>query len=162
MEQPVDQRRKLKEVLATHPFLAGAMPSILQVFCQCGLIQDFDQGQQLFCEGGAADQFYLIQSGQVILEVFVPERGAVTIHAVGPGEALGWSWLFPPHQWRFSATAVQRTTVIVFAAKNLREKALQDHKFCYDLVQRLAGVLAGRLEDVRQRLIYSYQYPAVS
>ena len=149
----------LKKLVAAHPFLAGVKPSVCRLFCQCGSLQRFDQGQQLFAEGGEADSFYLINNGQVLIEMYVPGRGMVTIQAVGPGEALGWSWLFPPHQWHFSATAVKPTEAIVFVAKGLRERAQQDHDFCYELVVRLAGVLAGRLEDVRTRLIYTHQYP---
>jgi CRP-like cAMP-binding protein len=155
----VNQQVQLKKLVAAHPFLAGVKPSVRQPFCQCASLQQFDQGQQLFCEGGEADRFYLINNGQVVLEAFVPGRGMVTIQAIGPGEALGWSWLFPPHQWHFSATAVKPTQAIAFPAKFLREKAQQNHKFCYELVVRLAGVLATRLEDVRSRLIYTYQYP---
>jgi CRP-like cAMP-binding protein len=153
----VSRKINLKAVVEAHPFLAGTKPKVRQVFCQCARLHNFEQGQQIFCEGGEADDFYLINRGQVILEVFVPGRGMVTIQAVDPGEALGWSWLFPPHQWRFSAKAVEPTQAISFAAQALREKAQQDHAFCYELVVRLAAVLAGRLEDMRSRLIYSYQ-----
>jgi len=149
----------LKKLTAAHPFLADVKPSVRQVFCQCGSLRRFDQGQKLFCEGTEAESFYLINNGEVLLEVFVPGRGKIAIQAVGPGEALGWSWLFPPHQWRFSATAVKLTEAITFRAKFLRDKARRDHEFCYELVVRLAGVLASRLEDVRTRLIYTYQYP---
>jgi CRP-like cAMP-binding protein len=143
--------------VGAHPFLEGLKRPVLQLFCRCAVPQRFKQGQQLFCEGGDADHFYLINSGLVLLEVFVPERGMVAIQTVGPEDALGWSWLFPPYQWHFSATAVKPTQTIAFHAKALREQAQQDHQFCSELVVRLAGVLVGRLEDVRSRLIYTYQ-----
>jgi CRP-like cAMP-binding protein len=153
----VSGKVNLKAVVAAHPFLAGTRPKVRHVFYQCATLHNFEQGQQIFCEGGEANDFYLINRGLVILEIFVPGRGMVTIQTVEPGQALGWSWLFPPHQWRFSAKAAEPTQAIAFAAKALREKAQQDHAFCYELVVRLAAVLAGRLEDMRSRLIYSYQ-----
>lgn len=155
----MNEQPELKTLLEGHPFLKGVKPSLRRVFYQCACLRHFDQGQQLFCEGGDADHFYLINHGQVLLEVSVPGRGSVTIQAVGPGEALGWSWLFPPYQWHFSATAIKPTEAIALLAKRLRDKAQQNPQFCYELVVRLASVLAGRLEDVRSRLIYSYQYP---
>jgi CRP-like cAMP-binding protein len=154
----MNQQTKLKKLVGTHPFLEGTKPSIRQYFCQCASLQQFDKGQPLFCEGGEADHFYLVNSGQVLLEVSVPGREKAAIQAVGAGDALGWSWLFPPHQWHFSATAIELTEVIALEAKDLREKAQEDHEFCYELVVRLAGVLAGRLEEVRTRLIYTQQY----
>lgn len=147
---------ELSRIVSAHPFLAGVKPSLQGVFCQCAALQTFAQKQLIFGEGGAADHFYLIHSGQVLLEVFAPGRGTITIQALGSGDALGWSWLFPPHLWHFSATAVNRTQLISFPAEALRAKAKQSHEFCYELVVRLAQVLAGRLEDVRTRLIHGY------
>ena len=149
----------LKKILTAHPFLAGVKPAVREVFFRYAALQQFDAGQQLFYAGEQADRFYLVESGQVLLEMVVPGRGAITVQAVGPGEALGWSWLFPPHQWHFSAVAVKPTRAIAFPAKALQDWAKQDHEFCYELVVRLARVLVGRLEDVQTRLIYNHQYP---
>ena len=151
------QRKSVAQLLAGHPFLAGTKPSVRKLFCDCAAIEWFNEGQRLFCEGGPAEQFYLINNGQVLLEVAVPGGHPLTIQAIGPGEALGWSWLFPPYEWRFTATAVRPTEAVVFDAKALREQAQLHHKFCYELVLRLAGVLAGRLEDLRTRLLYALQ-----
>jgi CRP-like cAMP-binding protein len=120
-------------------------------------MQAFSEGQSLFLEGGPAEFFYLINAGQILLKVYVPGRDSMSIQAVGPGEALGWSWLFPPFQWHFSAMAVEPAETIAFPAKTLRDIAQTNHKFCYELVLRLAAVVTHRLEDVRQRLIYAGQ-----
>jgi CRP-like cAMP-binding protein len=153
----VNQQAKLNRLVAAHPFLTGLKPQACEFFCGCASLRRFDKGQKIFQEGGKADHFYLIESGQVVLEVFAPGRGMLTIQAIGPGEALGWSWLFPLYQWHLSATAIKPTKAIAFAAERLRENARQNQEFCYELVVRLARVLAGRLDDVRTRLIYSYQ-----
>jgi len=153
----VNGQDKLSQLVAGHPFLTGLKPEVCEFFCRCASLRQFDAGQEIFREGGEADHFYLIERGQVVLEVFAPGRGMVTIQAVEPGEALGWSWLFPPYQWHFSATATKRTKAIAFAAESLRDSAQKNQEFCYELVVRLARVLAGRLEDVRSRLIYSCQ-----
>ena len=29
------------------------------------------------------------------------------VQTIGPGDALGWSWLFAPHRWHFTARAVE-------------------------------------------------------
>jgi CRP/FNR family cyclic AMP-dependent transcriptional regulator len=43
----------------------------------------------IFREGEAANQFYLVREGKLAIEVFAAERGALTILTVGPGEVLG-------------------------------------------------------------------------
>lgn len=45
----------------------------------------------------------------------------------------------------------------MFEAECLKKQAQQDHDFCYELVVRLAQVLAGRLEGVRTQLVDIYQ-----
>lgn len=146
-----------EKIVLAHPFLKGLRPQYCRIFSQSAAFQYFDEGQEILHEGGEAENFYLIESGQVVLETFVPGRGMATIQTLGPGEPLGWSWLFPPHQWRFSAAAAERAELIVFKAGCLREHARQDRVFYCELIVRLAGVLAGRLEGVRTQLIDIYQ-----
>lgn len=153
---------KLARIVATHPFLSGIKPAVRKVFLECASIQRFSQRQRLFNEGAQAEYFYLVNQGQVLLEVAVPGRESLSIQALGAGDALGWSWLFPPFQWRFTATAVQPTETIAFEAERLRELAKVHPKFCCELVARLAGLLAGRLEDVRTRLLYASQEMRIS
>ena len=153
----LESPKPVEEMVQAHSFLAGLKPEAYRLFCQCASLQYFAEGQEIFHQDGKAEHFYLIESGRVILETFVPGRGMATIQTLGPGEALGWSWLFPPHQWHFSATATESTEVIVFGAECLRKQAKQDHDFCYELVLRLAHVLAGRLEGVRTQLVDIYQ-----
>ena len=149
--------KPVAELIKTHPFLTGLKPKAYRLFCRCASVERFAEGQQVFHQDGQAEHFYLIESGQIVLETFVPGRGMATIQTLGPGEALGWSWLFPPYQWRFSATATQPTEAIVLGAECLRKQAERDHEFCYELVIRLAQVLAGRLEGVRTQLVDIYQ-----
>lgn len=147
----------VEELVSGHPFLAGLNPSELRFFFQCASFRCFEEGQEIFHEGGQSEHFYLIESGQVALETFVPGRGMARIETLGPGEALGWAWLFAPHQWHFSARATNRTEVLVFEAEYLREQARQNRDFYYELVIRLARVLAGRLEGIREQLIDVYR-----
>jgi hypothetical protein len=63
----------------------------------------------------SADRFYIIHKGRVALETFVPRSGPTTVQTVNAGAALGWSWLYPPYQWQFSARAVEPVGQIVFA-----------------------------------------------
>ena len=155
--EAVKSQGTISRRVAEHPFLVGLKPELSEIFCQCASLRHFDEGQEIFQQGGQADHFYLIESGQVVLDIRVPGRDKVVIQALGPGEALGWSWLFPPYQWHFSAAATTATETIAFGAECLREKAKENPRVGYELVLRLAQVLAGRLDDVSMRLFYSGQ-----
>ena len=55
-------------------------------------------------EAEPADDFFVIRgSGDVALETFVPQRGALTIETLHDGDLLGWSWLVPPYRTMFDA-----------------------------------------------------------
>ena len=139
-----------------HPFLEGLAPNLCEIFCDCASIRRFASQQQIFHEGGEADHFYLIIRGNVALETFVPGCGMVTIQSLGAGDALGWSWLFPPHEWHFTATTREPTEVISLNAAALREKAEADREFHDELVTRVAKTLHQRLLGTREQLVDLY------
>jgi CRP/FNR family transcriptional regulator, cyclic AMP receptor protein len=80
----------------------------------------------------------------------------VTIQTLGVGEALGWSWLFPPYRWHFSARSCAVTEAVVFEAMALREYAQENHDFGYELVKRVNQVMLDRLQATRLRLANFY------
>jgi CRP/FNR family transcriptional regulator, cyclic AMP receptor protein len=149
----------LEEMIVNHPFWAGLNLHYFDLLKKCAMFQRFDVGQSIFQEGGNADHFYLIQKGRVTLQAFVPGRGAVTVQTVGGGDALGWSWLFPPHQWHFSAHSSDPTEAIVFGAKLLRDEAEQNHDFGYELTKRVSKMLLQRLQETRLLLVDFYGFP---
>jgi hypothetical protein len=80
----------------------------------------------------------------------------LTIETLEGGEVLGWSWLFPPYRWRFSARVVEPVRVIVMDGVYLRDQAEEDHNFGYELEKRMAQVVVQRLQAARLRLLDVY------
>jgi CRP-like cAMP-binding protein len=146
----------LTSLLKSHPFLAGLTPEFYEFFHRHATIRRFASQQQIFHEGGEADHFYLILFGEVALDTLVPGCGTVTIQRLGPREALGWSWLFPPYQWHFTATTLAPTEVISFNAEALRAKAAENRDFHNELLIRVAKTLFERLQGTRMQLITLY------
>src|SRR6266568_4610439 len=69
------------------------------------------------------------------------------------GELLGWSWLFPPYAWHFTARAVVDTTAIFFYGTILREYSEKDHSLGFELFKRMSAVMLRRLQAARQKLL---------
>ena len=116
----------------------------------------FRPGALLLAEGDQADTFYLVRRGRVAIEVHSPGRGAIVIETVGPGGSVGWSWLIPPYRWQFDARATEPVGAVAVDGACLRAKADADPALGYALVQRVAGVLLGRLQSTRLRLLDLY------
>lgn len=109
-------------------------------------------GEYLSREGMAAKSFYLIQSGSVAIEIKQPGRGAVRVQEVGPGEIVGWSWIVPPHRWKFDARAVDTVSGLAFDAEWLRARCEQDHDLGYLVLKQLVAVISSRLAAARVQL----------
>ena len=150
------QTTDIDRSIAEHPFLQGLNPEFYTFFADWASPRLFGPRQEIFHEGGDADHFYLILKGSVVLETFVPGCGMVTIQTLGPGEALGWSWLFPPYQWHFTATTRVPTEVISLDAAALRAKAQENRDFRDEILTRVAKTLLQRLQATRLQLIDLY------
>lgn len=112
--------------------------------------------QDIFREGQQAARFYIIHTGRVALETFVPRSGSTTVQTIDAGGALGWSWLYPPFQWQFSARAVEPVEAVAFGAASLRKKAEENHDFGYDLLLRVGRVMLETLHGTRRKLVKFY------
>jgi len=139
--------------LAAHPFLRGMPASALDELASFASVVAFPPGRRIFEDGGYADKFWLVQSGHVALDMYVPGEGPVFIDTVGMGEPLGWSSLFPPYRWAFGAVCVSGLETFEFEAAAARERCAADAALGYEFTRRLVPILAKRLQGTRARLI---------
>jgi CRP/FNR family cyclic AMP-dependent transcriptional regulator len=139
--------------LATHPFLYGMSRSQLWTLADAASAVRFPARYRLFEEGGNASRFWLIQSGHVALDAFLPGDGRMVIENIGIGEMLGWSWLFPPYQWTSGAVTVVPVQAFQFDGPVVRSCCAADPELGYELGQRMLRVMAGRLRVTRDRLV---------
>ncbi len=145
----------LEPLLAEHPFFRDLTPGDLQLITGCAKNARFEAGQLIIREGEDADQFYLIRQGKLSLEVFTP-RGPTQIQTIGAGDVLGWSWLIPPYKWRFDARAIETTRAFALDGKCLRGKCDEDPRLGYELLKRIAAVIAERLHATRLQMLDVY------
>ena len=146
----------LERIIAEQPFFAGLDPAFLQLVTGCASNVRFDAGAYIFKEGDEANEFYLIRSGKVALELFAPQHKPLIVETLGVGEILGWSWLLPPFLWKFHAHAVQDTRAIALDGKCLRTKCEQNHDLGYEVLKRFAQIMERRLEATRLQLLDVY------
>jgi CRP/FNR family transcriptional regulator, cyclic AMP receptor protein len=139
--------------VALHPFLVGMNRNQLALLTDCAMVVHFNPGQLIFREGELANRFYLIETGKVILESSGRSGDPVVIDNVGAGDLLGWSWMFPPYVWHFTARAVEPTEAIFFYGTILREYCEHDHSLGYELFKRMSAVMIKRLQAAREKML---------
>jgi CRP-like cAMP-binding protein len=146
----------LEGILGAHAFFHDLPARHLETVTGCVSNVRFQEGDVIFREGEEANHFYLIREGKVALRIQSERRGPLTILTLGAGDILGWSWLFPPYHWKFSARALEETRAFAADGKCLREKAESDHDLGYELLKRFAHVVEQRLEATRLQLLNVY------
>jgi CRP/FNR family cyclic AMP-dependent transcriptional regulator len=138
--------------LKPHPFVDGCSCEFLNHLEEFAREVDFKAGETILREGDYADRFYLICEGSVSLESALNGSPAITLQTLGAGEVLGWSWLYAPYQWHFTARAITRCHAVELNAASLLVRAEEDPVFGYELMKRLSQHLIRRLQSTRKRL----------
>ena len=152
--QTVDQ------LLAEAAAFNGMSEEHLGQIAGCAQNRVFEDGDYLMREGDAADSFYVIRLGRVALEIFVPQRGAVSIETIDDGGLVGWSWLTPPFRVHLDARALGSVHVVAFDAACLRGKADADPELGYELMRRFIPVIVERLQATREQMLDVYGHVA--
>jgi CRP/FNR family transcriptional regulator, cyclic AMP receptor protein len=149
-------RAMLEADIAAHPFLVGINAHHIRLLADCAMRSHFEAGQVVFREGETANRFYLIEHGKVALESSTLGE-AVRIDEIGDGDLLGWSWLFPPYAWHFTARSIEPTSAIFFYGTVLREYCEKDPALGFELFKRMSAVMLRRLQAARQKLLNVHQ-----
>ena len=147
------QTEPLTVRIALHPFLAGMNRTQLALLTDCAIATHFKKGEAILREGEFANRFYLIETGKIVLEAGTSCGEALVVETIGPGDLLGWSWIFPPYVWQFTARAVQPTTAIFFYGTILREYCEKDRSLGYELLKRMSAVMLKRLQAARKQML---------
>ena len=146
--------------LAGHPFLRGMPDGHLAVLSRVCWVAPVRQGHLFFAEGDTARRFWLIRNGHVALDLQAPGDRQLIVETLGQGDLLGLSWLVPPYQWQFSATAVHDTMAYEFNADEVRAACESDPGLGYQLLRRVMSAASSRLQAARIRMLDLYAAPA--
>jgi CRP-like cAMP-binding protein len=147
----------LKTAIVEHPFLQGMKPEHLNVIARHAREEEFQAGKIILREGDSAYQFYLILEGKVIVESYAPRRENIPLQILREGDALGWSWLFPPFTWHFQARAVEPTKAIFLDGASLLVACEHDSDLGYELMGRIIQVVIKRLQATRKHRLESHE-----
>jgi CRP/FNR family transcriptional regulator, cyclic AMP receptor protein len=152
-ERKISMARGLSGIIARQPFFKGLTSRQIELLADSAMEEEFDKGETITQEGDPANRFYLILEGKVLVESETREHGRIPVQTLGPGDDLGWSWLFPPYYMRFSARAMEPTKAIFFYGTRLRHKCDEDPVLGYEVMKRVANAMLKCLNAARQELL---------
>lgn len=148
--------RDIATEMSSHRFFADMSEPMRKRLAACSEFVSFGADETILKEDAPANSFWAIRSGRVAVGVRTPNRGLVVINTLHAGEILGWSWLIKPYRWTFEAVTLEPVRAIEIHAECLRPYLDEDPAAGYELVTRIAGVMAERLESAGLRLVDIY------
>jgi CRP/FNR family cyclic AMP-dependent transcriptional regulator len=141
-------------------FGAGLSPRDVSTLVDCASLRSHPTDAVLMREGDERHLFGVVTSGRVALRLLVPERGAVTILTVEPGDVVGWSALVPPYRATSTAVTVEPTKLIEFDVPALRRALREDPALAATVYPRVLESVARRLGATRHQLLDLYAHQA--
>jgi (2Fe-2S) ferredoxin len=116
--------------------------------------KSFKGGERLFAEREEAAHLWVLTDGEVDLRFDLPGRPSSpqnTILTVGRGQALGWSSLVPPYEYKLSAyCAGESCSVIRIEKPFLLDLFKKDHLLGYRIIKFLNGVASLHFQQLQE------------
>ena len=141
----------LQATLRKHPFVEGFDTRHVGQLAMLAKEVVFARDQVIFHEGDECNDFYLIVSGLIALEVEEPGH-TLRIQTLSDGDELGWSALLMASGKHFQARALEEVRALAFSGPQVLDACQADPAFGFAFMQRLLGVVASRLQATRLQL----------
>jgi len=147
------------EMLKRFPLLAYLSREDLGELVEICEIETGEEGKVFAREDDPVDKLRLVLLGQVALDkrIQLGQHGSVrraNVSVIGPGGAVGWSALVPPHLFTLSGICLEPCKFITLDAGLLRDFVAQNPQAAYGLMSGVAGLVATRLKDMTGMLTY--------
>lgn len=143
----------ITEQLATLNFTQDLPESVRDALAKIASERTLAPGDVACREGQSTKELFLIVSGHVGLDMFVPGRGQVRILTLRSGEVLSWSAIVGNHGATATGTALDKTHVIVFHDDDLTRLCQTNHHVGYLVMRELAKAISRRLVSTRLQLL---------
>ena len=146
----------LEDRMLKHPFFedfVGDTEKIVSKIVSFTGEAEYHDGELLIEESGEADSFFLLEDGVVSVELEGGDGKTMEIQSLFAPGTLGWSWLIPPHRWKFDARANGSVEAIRIDGRQLRNLCQDNPALGNRFHKRMAMILSKRLTGTRMSLL---------
>lgn len=105
-----------------------------------------EERQMVYEEGSAADRFYSLIRGKVLLEAELAPNFIISVGSIKPGYSFGWPALFPSDTQTSYAVCGEPSEILFMPGDKLSEILDHDHNMGFLVMQKTARILENRLE----------------
>ena len=148
----------VKQVLAASQLFEGLTDEKLDEIGALCCERVYEPGTIIFEEGDEAKEIFIVEDGRFVLEITIRlGRGAGrqgTIDVITKGASFGCSAIWEAQTYTTSARCIEKTRVLVFSGRQLRDFFEKDLHTGYKVMQRLAGTLRSRGRHIGSTLAH--------
>jgi CRP/FNR family cyclic AMP-dependent transcriptional regulator len=106
----------------------------------------FDKDEILFKEGEPAKRFYMLRSGNVLLEQKISDKVTACVGSVKPGFSFGWSAMVHNGFYTTEAVCTEPSEIYSFKREKINKLLEQDPEMGFRMYQRLLELIKKRLD----------------
>ncbi|MBW2107834.1 MAG: Crp/Fnr family transcriptional regulator [Deltaproteobacteria bacterium] len=108
--------------------------------------ESMEERQMVYEEGSAADRFFSLIRGKVLLEAELAPNFIISVGSIKPGYSFGWPALFPSGTNTSYAVCAEPSEILMMPGDKLSEILNDDQKMGFLVMQKSARILENRLE----------------
>ena len=139
--------------LAGFSIFAGLSPRQLAELAPIFWREQRAAGDHVFAQGDEALNIYIVVSGEIGLRFFPYDGGHLDIETIWPGGVFGWSAALGRPQYTSAAVCNTPVELIATRGADLRRLMRRDKQLGVLLLDRMAQIVAHRLESFRAQLV---------
>lgn len=165
-----------QNTLSRFGFLADLPASILTEMAAASRLVSCEPSSVIFHAGDKAETLYGLIEGEVDLSLVVTDKSLkaevefeeavrirflekasrISVDTARPGQIFGWSALTGHGRRTVTATCSLPTKAAAIPAQSLLAMCAKDPALGYELMKRLVGIIANRLDNRNKRLIETW------
>jgi CRP-like cAMP-binding protein len=136
---------RLIEEIHNIPWFSELTPYQVERLAQISHICDCKPGEELFHEGDRTDYLYVVLSGQIVAENYIPSLGKHSVLHADPLDVIGWSCLTPMARQRVATARVcVPSNLLAIDGDALVHMCENDHDLGYIVMRRVANIVASQ------------------
>jgi len=132
----------LRRIMLFENLTDGMLEQLLPVVQE----ESFGEREIIYEAGNAADRFFSLKRGKVLLEAELAPALIISLGAIKSGYSFGWSALLPSASHTSYAVSAEPSEIFVMPGDKFVALLERDHAMGYLVMQKAATILENRLE----------------
>ena len=106
----------------------------------------FDHNEIIFRANDPGERFYMVKSGQVLLELRLSDKVTAFVGSIKPGFSFGWSVMIEEAAYTVDAICHEPAEIYSFTREKIKKLFAQDPEMGFRMYQRLLVIMKKRLD----------------